>query len=119
MRSTGKSQDEAGLDYMLARLESCTAGMDNKEIGIAGTISGKKLSALAEKLNKQTSGSKNGLSFTGLSNIAKDAESYRKLRKMNGVIIAEEVGRSSYNEIRNEIGLIADSGAELLGTVYF
>ncbi|MBQ8329132.1 MAG: hypothetical protein IJX83_05840 [Lachnospiraceae bacterium] len=117
--SDGKSQDEAGLDYMLARLESCTAGMDNKEIGIAGTISGKKLNALAEKLNKQTSGSKNGLSFTGLSNIAKDAESYRKLRKMNGVIIAEEVGRSSYNEIRNEIGLIADSGAELLGTVYF
>ena len=117
--SDGKSQDEAGLDYMLARLESCTAAMDNKEIGIAGTISGKKLNALAEKLNKQTSGSKNGLSCTGLSNIAKDAESYRKLRKMNGVIIAEEVGRASYNEIRNEIGLIADSGAELLGTVYF
>ena len=117
--SDGKSEDEAGLDYMLARLESCTASMADKKIGIAGTISGKKLSALAEKLNKQTSGSKNGLSFAALNNIAKDAESYRKLRELNGVIIAEEVGRSSYNDIRNEIGLIADSGAELLGTVYY
>ena len=57
--------------------------------------------------------------FTALNNIAKDAVSYRKLRELNGVIIAEEVGRSSYNDIRNEIGLIADSGAELLGTVYY
>ena len=117
--SDGKTENEAGLDYMLARLESCTASMAVKEIGIAGTISGKKLNALAGKLNKQTAESKNGLSFVSLPNIAKDAESYRKLREMNGVIIAEEVGRSSYNGIRNEIGLIADSGAELLGTVYY
>ena len=38
---------------------------------------------------------------------------------MDGAIIAEEVGRSSYNGIRNEIGLIADSGTELIGTVYY
>ena len=117
--SDGKSENEAGLDYMLARIESCTDKMDVKEIGVAGTISGKKLDSIAERLTKKAAESKNGLSFVGLSDIAKDAESYRKLRELNGVIIAEEIGRSSYNDIRNEIGLIADSGTELLGTIYY
>ena len=88
-------------------------------IGIAGTITDKKLIALAEKLNKKIDGSKEGLRFVSLPNIEKDADSYRKLREMDGAIIAEEVGRSSYNGIRNEIGLIADSGTELIGTVYY
>ncbi len=114
-----KSEDETGLDYMLARIESCTTGKAGKEIGIAGTITDKKLSALAEKLNKKIDGSKEGLRFVSLPNIEKDADSYRKLREMDGAIIAEEVGRSSYNGIRNEIGLIADSGTELIGTVYY
>ena len=74
---------------------------------------------LKGRLTKKAAESKNGLSFVGLSDIAKDAESYRKLRELNGVIIAEEIGRSSYNDIRNEIGLIADSGTELLGTIYY
>ena len=117
--SDGKSENEAGLDYMLARIESCTDKMKVKEIGVAGTISGKKLDSIAERLTKKAAESKNGLSFVGLSDIAKDAESYRKLRELNGVIIAEEIGRSSYNDIRNEIGLIADSGTELLGTIYY
>ena len=117
--SNGKSEDESGLDYMLARIESCTSGNSGKEIGIAGTIAGKKLSALAEKLNKKTGGSKEGLRFVSLPDIEKDADSYRKLRRLDGAIIAEEVGRSSYNGIRNEIGLIADSGTELIGTVYY
>jgi hypothetical protein len=104
---------------MLARIESCTTGKAGKEIGIAGTITDKKLSALAEKLNKKIDGSKEGLRFVSLPNIEKDADSYRKLREMDGAIIAEEVGRSSYNAIRNEIGLIADSGTELIGTVYY
>ena len=114
-----KSEDETGLDYMLARIESCTTDKAGKEIGIAGTISDKKLGALAEKLNKKTNGSKEGLRFVSLPNIEKDADSYRKLRELDGAIIAEEVGRSSYNAIRNEIGLIADSGTELIGTVYY
>ena len=117
--SDGKSENEAGLDYMLARIESCTDKMDVKEIGVAGTISGKKLDSIAERLTKKAAESKNGLSFVGLPDIAKDADSYRKLSKLNGVIIAEEIGRSSYNDIRNEIGLIADSGTELLGTIYY
>ncbi len=117
--SDGNTESEADLDYMLARLESCTASMADKEIGIAGTLSAKKLNDLAAKLNKQTAKTKGGLSFVSLPNIVKDAESYRKLREMKGVVIVEEVGRSSYNGIRNEIGLIADSGAELLGTVYY
>ena len=104
---------------MLARIESCTTDKAGKEIGIAGTISDKKLGALAEKLNKKTNGSKEGLRFVSLPNIEKDADSYRKLRELDGAIIAEEVGRSSYNAIRNEIGLIADSGTELIGTVYY
>jgi hypothetical protein len=117
--SDGKSEDESGLDYMLARIESCTAAKTGKEIGIAGTIAGKKLSDLAEKLNKKTDGSKGGLKFVSLPDIEKDADSYRKLREMDGAIIAEEVGKSSYNAVRNEIGLIADSGAELIGTLYY
>ena len=117
--SDGKSENEAGLDYMLARIESCTDKMVVKEIGVAGTISGKKLDSIAERLTKKAAESKNGLSFVGLPDIAKDADSYRKLSKLNGVIIAEEIGRSSYNGMRNEIGLIADSGTELLGTIYY
>ena len=117
--SDGKSEDESGLDYMLARIENCTAAKAGKEIGIAGTIAGKKLGDLAEKLNKKTGSSKDGVKFVSLPNIEKDADSYRKLRELDGAIIAEEVGRSSYNGIRNEIGLIADSGTELIGTVYY
>ena len=49
----------------------------------------------------------------------KSAGTLRELRKSDGVILAEEIGSSDYVTAREEIAVIADSGRELLGTVYF
>ena len=50
--------------------------------------------------------------------VGRYAGSYRKLKDLGAVILAEEVGKSDYNAIRREIALIADS-SELLGTIYY
>ena len=48
-----------------------------------------------------------------------DAEALKSAAGMDEIILAEEIGSSDYVTAREEIAVIADSGRELLGTVYF
>jgi hypothetical protein len=48
-----------------------------------------------------------------------NADSLRSLRNVDGVILAEEIGKSEYMKVRQEIALIADGDREILGTVYY
>ena len=104
---------------MIARVENGIAGKDCAEIGIVGTIPAARLDALTGKLNELAEKTSESFRFISVPNLEKDAASYRKLNKLGTVILAEEVGKSDYNAVRREVALIADSGCELLGTVYF
>lgn len=117
--SEEKSDDESVLNYMIARVENGIAGKDCAEIGIVGTIPAARLDALTGKLNELAEKTSESFRFISVPNLEKDAASYRKLNKLGTVILAEEVGKSDYNAVRREVALIADSGCELLGTVYF
>ena len=86
---------------------------------MVGTISRSRLDALAAKLNEISGRSSDGLRFVSIPGLMKDAKSYRSLKDMDSVILAEEIGKSDYNNIRKEIALIADSDSEILGTVYY
>lgn len=116
--SSKKPGDESVLEYMIARIENCTEGKDCAKIGIVGTIPADRIDALAGKLNELAEKASESFRFVSVPNLEKDAGSYRKLKDLGAVILAEEVGKSDYNAIRREIALIADS-SELLGTIYY
>ena len=117
--SGSKSDDGSRLDYLSARIERLTEGKNGASIGVVGTISRSRLDALAAKLNEISGRSSDGLRFVSIPGLMKDAKSYRSLKDMDSVILAEEIGKSDYNNIRKEIALIADSDSEILGTVYY
>ena len=49
----------------------------------------------------------------------KDANAYRSIGDTDGVILTAEIGKTDFLLARKEVALIAESGKELLGTVYF
>ena len=51
--------------------------------------------------------------------IMSDADALSSVAGMDAVILAEEIGKSDYETVRREIALIAESGRQILGTVYF
>ena len=117
--SDRKTEEASALEFMLARLENCMAGKENREIGIVGSVSADKLEKLASKLGERVPAAKDALKFVAIPDFSKDAAGFRKLGDMAGVILTEQIGKSDYLMIRKEIGLIAESGRELIGTVYY
>lgn len=118
--SAGGSK-EAGkaVDYIIARLENSVGDRKDLKVGVTGLTSEARLESLAGDLNKAAVASKNSIRFISISNLIGDADSLRSLRNVDGVILAEEIGKSEFMKIRQEIALIADSEREILGTVYF
>lgn len=112
---------EAGntIDYILARLENCVGDGKDMKVGVTGLAGQARLDSLAGDLNKAAGASKNPLRFVCLPDIIGDAASLRNLREVDGVILVEEIGKSEFMKVRQEIALIADSDREILGTVYF
>ena len=95
-------------------------GKDIKcRIGIVGTVSDKKTESLAKALNKKAAASQPGLRFAHVSHIMTDADALSSIAGMDAVIVAEEIGKSDYETVRREIALIAESGRQILGTVYY
>ena len=106
-------------DYVLARIGN-VLGKDIKcRIGIVGTVSDKKTESLAKALNKKAAASQPGLRFEHVSHIMTDADALSSIAGMDAVIVAEEIGKSDYETVRREIALIAESGRQILGTVYY
>lgn len=114
----GKEAGKA-MDYVAARLENCVGEKSDLEIGVVGLADEKHLDSITGKLNEIEKGSSRRMKFVHLPNLLGDASSLRNLRNVDGVILVEEVGRSEFLKVKEEIALIADSGREILGTVYF
>lgn len=112
---------EAGntIDYILARLENCAGDRKGMKVGITGLAGPARLESLAGDLNKAAGVSQNPIRFVCLPDLMGDAASLRSLRDVDGVVLVEEIGRSEFMKVRQEIALIADSEREILGTVYF
>ena len=117
--SDKKTNEASKLEYMMARIENCMAGKDNKEIGVAGSVPAEVIEKLVSQLNENSAEAKNSLTFSAVPDFSKDAQAFRKLKELSGVILTEQIGRSDYIAVRKEIALIAESGKELIGTVYF
>ena len=117
---TDKETDEAAkLDFMMARIENCMAGKAGGEIGIVGSVSDELIEKLASELNGKAADAKDSLKFSAVPAFNKDAQAFRRLKELSGVILAEQIGKSDYIAIRKEVALIAESGRDLVGTVYF
>ena len=117
--SDRKTEEAPALEFMLARLENCMAGKENREIGIVGSVSAEQIEKLASKLGERVPAAKDALKFVAIPDFMKDAAAFRKLGDMAGVILTEQIGKSDYMMVRKEIALIAESGRELVGTVYY
>lgn len=111
-----KSDWDAAVNYTLARLENLFAGKDNAVIGVVGSASDKDMELLTSKLNEKAG---KGLKFKKISDFMKDADAYRSISDTDGVILTAEIGKTDFLAARKEVALIAESGKELLGTVYF
>lgn len=114
-----KKKPEEEMDYVNARIENCLGSGRDSKIGVVGSASEKKLEELAALLNKKAKENHSPVQYFAIPGITNSAKSLRQLSSADGVLLAEEVGKSDYYGIRKEIALIADSGRELLGTVYF
>lgn len=117
--SDRKTEEATALEYLLARVEKCMAGRENRKIGIVGSVSADMIGKLADKLGERAAVSKGALEFVSIPDFTKDAEAFRKVGDMAGVILTEQIGKSDYLMIRKEIALIAENGSELIGTVYY
>ena len=117
--SDKKTDAAAKLEFMMARIEKCMADKDNGEIGIVGSVSGEVIEKLTSQLNEMAPAAKGSLKFSAIPDFSKNAQAFRKLKDLSGVILTEQIGRSDYIAIRKEIALIAESGKELVGTVYY
>ena len=118
--SAGGSK-EAGntTDYILARLENYVGDRKDMKVGVTGLAGAARLEALTGDLNKAAGASANPIRFVFFPDLMGNAASLRNLRNVDGVILAEEIGKSEFMKVRQEIALIADSEREILGTVYF
>ena len=117
--SDKKAEDVSEMEFMMARVENLMAGRENREIGIVGSVSAEMIEKLCAKLNEKVPAAKDALKFISIPDFYKNAESFKKLKEMSGIILTEQVGKSDYIAIRKEIALIAESGRELIGTVYY
>ena len=105
---------EKELDYILARIENAMKEGASR-VAVVGLASSKKIEQLTKALNKRTGAS---IRFIHVPDILGNAASLRELKKADGVVLMEEIGKSHYLGIRKEIAVIADSGKEIIGSVY-
>jgi hypothetical protein len=117
--SAGSKDNKNTIDYIIARLENYVGDRRDLKIGVTGLAGEARLQSLAADLGKAAGASGNSLRFVCLPDLMTNAASLRSLRDVDGVILAEEIGKSEYMKIRQEIALIADSEREILGTVYY
>ena len=115
----GKQEDGNTIDYILARLENYVGDRKDMKVGVTGLAGAARLEALTGDLNKAAGASANPIRFVFLPDLMGNAASLRNLRNADGVILVEEIGKSEFMKVRQEIALIADSEREILGTVYF
>ena len=115
----GNNEPGNTIDYIIARLENCAGGRKEIKVGVTGLADAARLEAMTGDLNKAAGTSANPIRFAFLPDLIGNAASLRNLRNVDGVILVEEIGKSEFMKVRQEIALIADSEREILGTVYF
>ena len=115
----GNNEPGNTIDYIIARLENCAGGRKEMKVGVTGLADAARLEAMTGDLNKAAGTSANPIRFAFLPDLIGNAASLRNLRNVDGVILVEEIGKSEFMKVRQEIALIADSEREILGTVYF
>ena len=115
----GNNEPGNTIDYIIARLENCAGGRKEMKVGVTGLADAARLEAMTGDLNKAAGTSANPIRFAFLPDLIGNAASLRNLRNVDGVILVEEIGKSEFMKVREEIALIADSEREILGTVYF
>lgn len=118
-RRDKREKAESDVDYALAQLETMENIKGVKTIALVGSVSEKRLSALTQMFSDKAKKAGDPFAFGYLPDILADADSMRGLRECDGYLLVEEIGRSNYNAVRKEIGILAESGKILLGTIYF
>lgn len=115
--SAEKQKEEAG--YVIARIENAIGDRGSAKIGVVGTVSDKMISALAALLNGKAEEVKAAFRFVEIPGLMTDAKALKDLGNVDGVILSEEIGKSDYMTVRKEVAIVAESGNEIIGTVYF
>ena len=108
---------EQKTDYIIAQLENLAK--DAKQLGLTGFAGEEKKKSLAQILGQKAAASGNGFKFTQVGNLLEDAEALRALSGIDGMILVEEIGKSPYMSIRQELAVLAESGCRIIGTIYF
>ena len=113
--------DEIDGEYGLRTLAdfSGSSAEGSTKIGIAGTIPDKKIGSLVALLNEKAEAAKAAFRFVEIPNLMTDAKSLKSLTSVDGVILSEEIGKSDYTTVRREVAIVAESGNEIIGTIYF
>ncbi|MDO5439881.1 MAG: hypothetical protein Q4F09_07660, partial [Erysipelotrichaceae bacterium] len=117
--NTGRLQED--IDHALAQIEYMAPSADGKRIALVGTVGDKKLAAMRKLLSDRQALVKDPetvFTFSAVPQILSDAAALRVLRKFDGYILVEEVGKSEYRSVQKEVLLLTETGKEILGTIY-
>ena len=111
------------MDLALAQIENALRGSDIRNLAVVGTLPEKKLAALAKLFTDKEAEKKSGEAteaflFTPVPDVTDKAASLRALQEYDGFIVAEEIGRSDYRKVHDEIRLLSETGRSIVGTIY-
>ena len=86
---------------------------------LVGVLSDKKIHTLQKALAERAAGKGERLGFRCVSDPVRHPASLHMLRECGCVVLAGELGRTTYADFRRTVDLVDDTGKPVIGTVYF
>ena len=113
---SGTKPDKAAdkMDYIGAGIDNYVKDRKVK-IAVVGQADAGKVEAFLKALSGKV---RSSAEFVYLPNVLTNAASLRKLPEADSVLLVEEIGKSDYMNARKEIAVVAESGREIMGSVY-
>ncbi len=115
--NTFKTNEDEELKYISANIKSIVKVEDKQtyNIMLTGTTKFEKIEEICKKLNKTLNN--NSINLVCGANICYNAETIEQICECNAVVIIEEIKKSTYNNISNELTNIKDLGKNIIGIV--
>ena len=106
---------EATFDMIISNIEFICKKEESNAVYLTGTVIEKVAKEILEKMTSRLE--EVGIEVVYGENICYEAESLRKMTDIGKVVIVEQTGISSYQEIEREIKLIVEQETKIIGGV--
>lgn len=114
-RKDGCTKPEESLRYVCETIASCTRRYNASSLVIVSTISNERV--ISEMVKLASSLKEKGVQVIGIGNPVCNADILRFISQADAVVVCEQIERSRYSRVSNEMILIDSIGAKVVGAV--